>query len=321
MLTSLHFVNSSLVGRTRQARPNIVETSPVLCEWVTLLLLLMLMVLLEVVPATPADRPPFAATIVPLCVINFRLLAVADVCILPWCECEWWYIRCREYWCWAASKSVTDAVSPVFVIFERTILCILPYLLLDLMSGRMAIVLLDDDAERCCEEWWWDGSDGITTVAVDNLWLHFCECVLGEMWRLSKFSWRSLTFDKLYEDDELGCSHSWWAASSGVIRLVGSHSRQRDTKWMNCVSEQRNACTKDLLAGLRFLPFELVMQRGFPRESKNNRRLTALAMTSSGGSPFTSIMHANCSTSFSPGNIGYPVYNSASIQPTMKDND
>lgn len=94
--------------------------------------------------------------------------------------------------------------------------------------------------------------------------------------------------------------------------------------------------------GLRFLPLLLIMQRGFPFESengdddkshsewsvpsryiigsgngngntvyidsrslpKNSRRLVAAIMTSSGGTPRTSIRQASCSTSFSPGNSG-----------------
>lgn len=75
--------------------------------------------------------------------------------------------------------------------------------------------------------------------------------------------------------------------------------------------------------GFRLRPFELVVQRGFPRESfkrgkngcyclnvfffklpKKRRRLVAAAMMSSGGGPKTSIKQANCSNSFSPGNRG-----------------
>ena len=97
--------------------------------------------------------------------------------------------------------------------------------------------------------------------------------------------------------------------------MSGSHSKQRDTKSMKCESEHRSAWANDFVPGLRFLPFEFVIQRGLPRESKNKRRLTALVTTSSGGSPMTSMMHASCSTSFSPGKIGKPVYSSARMQP------
>lgn len=48
------------------------------------------------------------------------------------------------------------------------------------------------------------------------------------------------------------------------------------------------------------------------------RRLLARFKTSSGGWPKTSMIHANCSTSFSPGNKGCPIYNSAKIHPKIK---
>lgn len=48
---------------------------------------------------------------------------------------------------------------------------------------------------------------------------------------------------------------------------------------------------------------------------KNNLRREAIEMTSSDGAPSISIIHANCSTSFSPGNRGHPVQSSARIQP------
>lgn len=44
----------------------------------------------------------------------------------------------------------------------------------------------------------------------------------------------------------------------------------------------------------------------------------AAAIISSGGGPKTSIRQASCSTSFSPGNNGYPVYNSARMHPESK---
>uniref|UniRef100_A0A1B0AJJ8 Uncharacterized protein n=1 Tax=Glossina pallidipes TaxID=7398 RepID=A0A1B0AJJ8_GLOPL len=72
-------------------------------------------------------------------------------------------------------------------------------------------------------------------------------------------------------------------------------------------SNASRTCDNVLLPGERFRPFELVMHRGEPRESKNKRRLVALAMRSLGGNPNTSIIQANCSTSFSPGNNGNPV--------------
>lgn len=37
----------------------------------------------------------------------------------------------------------------------------------------------------------------------------------------------------------------------------------------------------------------------------------------SGGTPYNSIIYANCSISLSPGNSGNPVYNSATIAPKL----
>lgn len=88
---------------------------------------------------------------------------------------------------------------------------------------------------------------------------------------------------------------------------------------MNNASLHRNAWASVLDPGLRFFPFELVTQRGLQRASKNNRFLVAVLIKSSGGTPNISIMHANCSTSFSPGKSGYPVYNSAKIQPVVRE--
>lgn len=53
---------------------------------------------------------------------------------------------------------------------------------------------------------------------------------------------------------------------------------------------------------------------------KKRRLRDAWAMTLSGGAPNTSMMQANCSISFSPGNVGYPVYSSANIQPKTTAN-
>lgn len=86
---------------------------------------------------------------------------------------------------------------------------------------------------------------------------------------------------------------------------------------MNNGSLQRNTCANGLVPGFRLRFFELVMQRGLPRESKNKRRRADWFKISSGGTFNTSMMHANCSTSFSPGNIGYPEYNSANIHPIL----
>jgi hypothetical protein len=89
------------------------------------------------------------------------------------------------------------------------------------------------------------------------------------------------------EDELLGWSHSCLTASSGCIRFFGSHlkvekefievsklnelsmthSKHLLTKSMNNVSLHLKACDKVFDPGLRLRPFELVMQRGTPRES------------------------------------------------------
>lgn len=115
-----------------------------------------------------------------------------------------------------------------------------------------------------------------------------------------------------------------------------THSRHLVTKSINTVSLHRSAWDSVFEAGFRLRPLELVMHRGVPLESaegkkyrllvdtmlekgrglpKNNLLLVAVLMRSSGGMPRTSMIHANCSTSFSPGNNGYPVYSSASMHP------
>lgn len=94
-----------------------------------------------------------------------------------------------------------------------------------------------------------------------------------------------------------------------------TYSKHLLTKSMNNGSLQRNTWDNGFVPGFRLRFFELVMQRGLPRESKNNRRRDAWSKTSSGGVFNTSMMQANCSTSFSPGKIGYPEYSSANMHP------
>lgn len=122
--------------------------------------------------------------------------------------------------------------------------------------------------------------------------------------------------------------------------MQNTYSRHLLTKSINTVSMQRSVCEIVFDAGFRLRPLELVMHRGMPLESarreeklgiikrtfgasllylpKNNLLLVAVLMRSSGGTPKTSMIHANCSTSFSPGNSGYPVYSSASIHPVSE---
>lgn len=57
---------------------------------------------------------------------------------------------------------------------------------------------------------------------------------------------------------------------------------------------------RSLLAGRRFFPRELVTTRGTKLESKKSLRRVAFSTISRGGSPRTSMMHANCSVSCSP---------------------
>lgn len=83
-----------------------------------------------------------------------------------------------------------------------------------------------------------------------------------------------------------------------------TYSKHLLTKSTKSGSLHRSTCANGFVPGFRLRFFEFVMHRGFPRESKNRRRRDAWFNTSSGGTFSTSIMHANCSTSFSPGNIG-----------------
>lgn len=94
-------------------------------------------------------------------------------------------------------------------------------------------------------------------------------------------------------------------------------------KSMKIVSLHLRAIAKFLEPGFRLRPFVLVMQRGFPLESvqekcvfvclvsvrnmdlpKKSLFLVAVDMISSGGGPSTSMRQASCSTSFSPGKSG-----------------
>ena len=103
-----------------------------------------------------------------------------------------------------------------------------------------------------------------------------------------------------------------------VSQFNFTYSKHLPIKSLNNASLQRSACTNDFELGLRLRPFELVMQRGLHLESKNNLFLVALFIKSSRGTPITSIIQASCSTSFSPGNSGDPVYSSANMQPVME---
>ena len=61
--------------------------------------------------------------------------------------------------------------------------------------------------------------------------------------------------------------HSCRRASSGVIRSLGSHSRQRRRKSKKRVSLVLTATARSRVPGRCFRPLELVIQRGLPLES------------------------------------------------------
>lgn len=67
----------------------------------------------------------------------------------------------------------------------------------------------------------------------------------------------------------------------------------------------------DFVPGFRFFPRELTNDRGWFFESKNTFLRFDFSNKSDGGNENTSMMHAICSCSFSPGKIGKPVYSSA----------
>jgi hypothetical protein len=77
---------------------------------------------------------------------------------------------------------------------------------------------------------------------------------------------------------------------------------------MKFVSVVLSICARGLEPGLRFLNNFVFKFRGTPFESKNSFRLVASDNIFDGGKSTTSIIIANCSDSFSPGNIGYPIY-------------
>lgn len=107
------------------------------------------------------------------------------------------------------------------------------------------------------------------------------------------------------------------SASSGFIRRSGSQRRQREIKSRNGSSSHFSACCRVLELGRRRRPFEETVRRGLPRESKKSFFRVLFSIRCFSGGPNTSMMHASCSCSFSPGKMGSPVYNSAKIQPKL----
>ena len=107
-------------------------------------------------------------------------------------------------------------------------------------------------------------------------------------------------------------------AGSGLSRLSGSQRRHLAMKSTKSSSLHLRACARVLVPGLRRFPFELTMGLGVPVESKKSLRRELLSTKYLSGSPKTSMMQASCSCSFSPGNRGAPVYNSAMMHPRLQ---
>ena len=106
-------------------------------------------------------------------------------------------------------------------------------------------------------------------------------------------------------DPKLSPIHSWHSASSGVIRSAGSHRRHPSRKLKNARSPHRTALDKSLEFGLRFFPRLFATMRGcIEPGSKNIFLRVEFSTMCLGGSPITSMMQANCSSSFSPGKRG-----------------
>lgn len=104
-------------------------------------------------------------------------------------------------------------------------------------------------------------------------------------------------------------------ASRGVILRAGSHLKQRAMKSRNAGLSHLRACRRSVELGLRRRPLDETVKRGFPEESKNSFFLVLFSIRCFSGGPNISMIQANCSCSFSPGNSGYPVYSSARMQP------
>lgn len=112
------------------------------------------------------------------------------------------------------------------------------------------------------------------------------------------------------------------SAALGFIRFSGSHIKHLVMKSMKGSSSLFSTDWIDLEFGRRLLPLLLMTGRGAPvesyavLESKSNAKVDApknilrrelFSTMYLSGTPSTSIKHASCSCSFSPGKIGYPV--------------
>ena len=94
-------------------------------------------------------------------------------------------------------------------------------------------------------------------------------------------------------------------ASSGLIRLVGSHSRHLSMKFTKDWSDEPRTSSRILVPGLRTLPLELgPTYLGIFLSSKNLVFLYDCFSTSGEGMPQISMIKLNWSVSSSPGNIG-----------------
>lgn len=134
-------------------------------------------------------------------------------------------------------------------------------------------------------------------------WDRWYFCIICGWFESFSFNWSRLCFINdeadvddvminVDEDELLGWSHSWCTASSGVIRFFGSHlkkwfrlislwfqiealnqtySKHLLTKSMKSVSLHLKAWDNVFDPGLRLRPFELVTQRGTPRESRRDK--------------------------------------------------
>jgi len=111
--------------------------------------------------------------------------------------------------------------------------------------------------------------------------------------------------------------NSCLTASSGFKRFSGSQRIHFVRKSRKGSSSHFNTCVRVFDEGRRLRPLEETVRRGFPTESKNNFLRVLFSIRCFSGGPKTSIMHASCSCSFSPGKIGTPVNSSAIMHPTL----
>ena len=110
-----------------------------------------------------------------------------------------------------------------------------------------------------------------TTLSFNINTLHFsssyaCNHTMtlgGVIWPLPSLLENILSFFFPFTSSIQSCC----SASSGVILLLGSHSKQRHKKFKNCPSVVLTAAGRSLVPGRRLRPLEFVIQRGFPLES------------------------------------------------------